>query len=75
MVRRMVYLQVQVGQGRLALEALAQGVQAALPLAPGLAPAQGLTLIEVLYSENDDKQMNDERNGEDDSGKDFRPER
>ncbi len=75
MVRRMVYLQVQVGQGRLALEALAQGVQAAFPLAPGLAPAQGLTLKEVLYSENDDKQLSDERNGEDDSGKDFRPER
>lgn len=52
MVRRMVFLQVQVGQGRLALEGLAQGVQAAIPLAPGLAPAQGLALVEVLYGEN-----------------------
>lgn len=55
MVRRMVFLQVQVGQGRLALETLAKGVQAAFPLAPGLAPAQGLTLKEVLYGENEQK--------------------
>lgn len=75
MVRRMVYLQVQVGQARLALEALAKGVQAGLHLAPGLAPAQGLTLVHVQYAENDRRNLNEERNGEDDSGKDFRPER
>jgi len=49
MARRMVFLQVQVGQNRLALDALAQAVQAALPQPPGLAPAQGLVLNEVWY--------------------------
>ena len=41
MVRRMVYLQVQVGHGRLDLAKLAQGVQAAQPQTPGLAPRKG----------------------------------
>lgn len=51
MVRRLVYLQVAVGQGRLAEEALhralEQGAQEAVPA--GLAPASGLTLVEVRY--------------------------
>jgi tRNA pseudouridine38-40 synthase len=50
MVRRLVYTQVLAGAGRLALEDLAQGVLAAQPQPPGLAPAQGLVLNEVLYS-------------------------
>ncbi len=50
MVRRMVYLQVQIAQRRLELEHLAQAVQAAQPQPPGLAPAQGLVLKEVLYA-------------------------
>jgi tRNA pseudouridine38-40 synthase len=49
MVRRCVHLQVQVGQGRLELEYLAQAVQAARPQPPGLAPAHGLVLKEVWY--------------------------
>ena len=52
MVRRMVYLQVQVGQDRLVLEQLAQAVDAAQPQPPGLAPAHGLVLKEVWYEEN-----------------------
>lgn len=67
MVRRMVFLQVLVGHERLALELLAQGVQVSLPLAPGLAPAQGLTLWEVRYDENWNQKFV-ERNGEDDCG-------
>ena len=49
MVRRMVYLQVLAGQNRLDLIDLAQGVQAACPLPPGLAPAHGLVLKHVMY--------------------------
>ena len=49
MVRRIVHLQVQVGQGRLELEYLAQAVQAARPQPPGLAPAHGLVLKNVWY--------------------------
>ena len=54
MVRRMVYLQVQIGQKRLELEQLAQAVQAAQPQPPGLAPAQGLVLKEVRYEQYSD---------------------
>jgi tRNA pseudouridine38-40 synthase len=57
MVRRMVFVQVLVGQQRLSLEglqeALAMPKAAALPkevLPPGLAPPQGLNLKEVLYA-------------------------
>jgi tRNA pseudouridine38-40 synthase len=51
MVRRMVYLQVQIGQKRLELEQLARAVLAAQPQPPGLAPAQGLVLKEVRYEQ------------------------
>jgi tRNA pseudouridine38-40 synthase len=50
MVRRLVYLQVAVAQGRLALEALCQALEnSTVTLPAGLAPAQGLTLIEVVF--------------------------
>ncbi len=61
MVRRLVFAQVTVGQGRLPAEALAQVLQnrPAAPsrgasreirsVPPGLAPANGLTLVEVRY--------------------------
>lgn len=57
MVRRLVYLQVAAGQGRLAAETLARAResdsevrQAARSMLPaGLAPASGLTLVEVRY--------------------------
>ncbi len=49
MVRRLVYTQVLAGSGKLALQDLAQGVLAAQPQPPGLAPAHGLVLKEVLY--------------------------
>jgi len=49
MVRRMVFLQVQVGQGRLALEDLEAAVRQQCRITPGLAKPQGLTLIRVRY--------------------------
>lgn len=50
MVRRMVYLQVQVAQGRLELDQLALAVEQAQPQTPGLAPPNGLVLTEVKYA-------------------------
>jgi tRNA pseudouridine38-40 synthase len=57
MVRRLVYAQVAVGQARLSAITLARALddwldvrQAAQSQIPaGLAPASGLTLVEVLY--------------------------
>lgn len=50
MVRRMVYVQVLVGQKRLSLAALQEAVEKAAPLTPGLALPQGLILKEVQYA-------------------------
>jgi tRNA pseudouridine38-40 synthase len=50
MVRRMVYLQLQVGQGRLSLEDFAGAVNQSKKQIPGLAPPQGLVLLEVGYN-------------------------
>ncbi len=49
MVRRAVYQQVLVGQGKLTLDAFQKGVESGSPLPPGMAPPQGLTLVEVDY--------------------------
>jgi tRNA pseudouridine38-40 synthase len=49
MVRRMVFVQVMVGQRRLGLEELRQAVMHGRPMTPGLAPPQGLVLEEVHY--------------------------
>ncbi len=49
MVRRLVFLQVQVGQGLLALQDFENGLKACQPQVPGLAPPNGLVLVEVLY--------------------------
>jgi tRNA pseudouridine38-40 synthase len=50
MVRRMVYLQVLVGQNRLEPELLAQAVQLSQLQPPGLAPAHGLVLKQVWFN-------------------------
>lgn len=50
MVRRMVYLQVLTGQGRIDLAEWRKAVHEAQPQTPGLAPSQGLTLTEVRYT-------------------------
>jgi len=47
MVRRLVFVQVQVGQGRLAVRELEHAMIEPAALIPGLAPARGLALMEV----------------------------
>jgi tRNA pseudouridine38-40 synthase len=49
MVRRLVFTQVLVGQGRISMQEWANGLQDGQLLTPGLAPAQGLVLAEVIY--------------------------
>jgi tRNA pseudouridine38-40 synthase len=52
MVRRMVFIQAAVGQGKCEKEAvvrLLEGPQARNEIPAGLAPARGLTLVEVTY--------------------------
>ena len=50
MVRRVVYVLVAVGQGRLTIEQVASSLQEGkLEAVPGLAPAHGLSLVEVIY--------------------------
>jgi len=52
MVRRMVFLQVAVGQGKIPAEAMADLLEGRPRVVPaGLAPANGLTLIAVSYSQ------------------------
>jgi tRNA pseudouridine38-40 synthase len=66
MVRRLVYAQVLVGQGKLSLNDLQQGIDAQKALPPGLAPAQGLELAGVFYED----QLT---SGDDKRGQDIRP--
>lgn len=49
MVRRMVFLQVIHAQGLLSPGALADAVENQVPFKAGLAPAAGLTLVDVAY--------------------------
>jgi tRNA pseudouridine38-40 synthase len=49
MVRRLVYLQVLVGQNRFSLDEFRRGVLETKNQPPGLAPAHGLVLSEVFY--------------------------
>jgi len=52
MVRRMVYIQVAAGQGKLPAQAIADLLEGKTRVAPaGLAPAHGLRLVEVTYPE------------------------
>jgi tRNA pseudouridine38-40 synthase len=61
MVRRLVFVQVAVAQGKVSAEAIVHSLakQASaglrsekLSLGAGLAPAHGLTLVEVTYPNN-----------------------
>jgi len=52
MVRRLVFLQVRVGQQRLSLEKFASALRSPSPLTPGLAKPTGLVLEEVFYSKD-----------------------
>lgn len=49
MVRRLVYIQILVGQGRIDMQEWVIGLQNGQPQTPGLAPAHGLVLAEVIY--------------------------
>ncbi len=61
MVRRLVSLQVEIGQRKLPPEAALQYLQGqAVTALQGLAPAQGLTLVEVRYA--DDRRISLEKN-------------
>ena len=57
MVRRLVFVQVAVAQGKTSVETVAHALAKPLPagtrsgLPSGLAPAHGLTLVEVKYKE------------------------
>ena len=52
MVRRLVFVQVAVGQGKFAAQVIAEMLAGRPGLIPaGLAPANGLTLVEVTYPE------------------------
>lgn len=52
MVRRLVYVQVAVGQGKYPAQVVADLLQCRSSTVPaGLAPANGLTLVEVTYAE------------------------
>jgi tRNA pseudouridine38-40 synthase len=58
MVRRMVFVQVAVAQGKLRAEAIASALAGQVDgksgsgFPSGLAPAHGLTLVEVIYQES-----------------------
>jgi tRNA pseudouridine38-40 synthase len=82
MVRRLVFLQVLVGQEQMSLEALRSAIEDTQPQPPGLAPAHGLVLSEVRYTLNEQENQvlieadgqwkTWSASGEDDSGKDLR---
>ena len=50
MVRRSVYLLVQVARGKMSLDTLIQGINNQAAMKPGLAPARGLNLWQVNYA-------------------------
>ncbi|MCK6539581.1 MAG: tRNA pseudouridine(38-40) synthase TruA [Anaerolineales bacterium] len=58
MVRRMVFVQAAVAQGKASAEDIARSLAKQAPvksrsvLPPGIAPAHGLTLVEVAYEES-----------------------
>lgn len=51
MVRRLVFVQVAVAQGRLSVEQVRQALETQTRLPAGLAPAHGLSLVEVAYND------------------------
>ncbi len=52
MVRRIVFLLVRAGQGRVSLDDLRSAVLTGKKILPGLAPPNGLTLVQVDYAED-----------------------
>jgi tRNA pseudouridine38-40 synthase len=61
MVRRLVYVQVEVARGNISLEDLAAGLQTGRKLKPGLSPANGLRLDKVSFGK-ESQGLDDEEN-------------
>jgi len=59
MVRRLVFVQVSVAQGKCPLEKVQHALSKQGTLLAGLAPAHGLTLVEVTYGSDDYKVSHD----------------
>jgi tRNA pseudouridine38-40 synthase len=53
MVRRLVFVQVSVAQGKCSVERVQDALSKQGKLPAGLAPAHGLTLVEVIYGSRD----------------------
>ncbi len=51
MARRLVFVQVAVAQGRIKIESVREALERQVPLIAGLAPACGLSLVEVTYAD------------------------
>lgn len=51
MVRRLVFVQVKAAAGKIDLQELQQHLEEGIPHHPGIAPACGLELVEVVYGE------------------------
>lgn len=57
MVRRLVFVQVAVAQGRIQIESLCAALEKQIPLLAGLAPSCGLSLVEVTYVDQSKSQI------------------
>jgi tRNA pseudouridine38-40 synthase len=55
MARRLVFVQVSLAQGRCSVEKIQNALERQEKLLAGLAPAHGLTLVEVTYGSHDYK--------------------
>ncbi len=84
MVRKIVYLCIQVGQGRLEQSSLKASLDQQVSIKPGIAPAHGLTLVEVAYPPSETNNITifaegsqnpSAVSGDDNSGQDIRPKR
>jgi tRNA pseudouridine38-40 synthase len=53
MARRLVYVQVSLAQGRCSVEKIQNALEGQEKLLAGLAPAHGLTLVEVTYGSHE----------------------
>jgi tRNA pseudouridine38-40 synthase len=49
MIRRVVWQQILFATDRISFQELQDGIEKAAPLPPGMAPANGLSLVEVVY--------------------------
>lgn len=62
MVRRLVSVQVQFAQGVITVDVIENGLRSGQRLKPGLAPARGLSLVNVRYEGDARNHCEDEKN-------------